>query len=172
MPRPKKTVEPAKALHLDWKAYFDDFCLAHGDPVEYGGRVLFPDGWTYSLTSYKGPEWQPPLDPKALRDLQIAYWGVRYNTTLAQFEMLKGFLQDILKLQQGRDRPLKHKYVVTTDTGEGVIREVLVGDVTTSAYRQKLLEMSTELKRCKEAIKELGANNVSSNRGEGRSASA
>src|SRR5437870_10521119 len=50
-------------IKLDWREHFRRWCELHGgNPVEVGGRLLAPDGWGYSATSYGGPEYPPPTD--------------------------------------------------------------------------------------------------------------
>lgn len=67
---------------LDWREYFAEFCRLHGEPIEVGGRLLFPDGWQYSAVNHAGPEYPPPKDP---RPLQKAYW--LYRIRLVEVEL-------------------------------------------------------------------------------------
>jgi hypothetical protein len=63
---------------VDWRLYFHDFCEAHGKfPMELDGKLVFPDGWSYSATDYMGPEWPPPADPREKFSLLLRYWKRR-----------------------------------------------------------------------------------------------
>ena len=68
---------PEVNFRLSWRDYFLGFCGAHGEPVQAMGRLLFPDGWSYSSTDYKGPEWPPPAGAEQLAELLRAYWDGR-----------------------------------------------------------------------------------------------
>ena len=96
-------VEPNRAV-LDWKAYYDNFCKVHGEPIPVEledvdakfpvyTRVLFPDGWRYATTSYQGPEIPPPEDEKKLTQLKIQYWTERRLRDWKEAEGLKVHIQ-------------------------------------------------------------------------------
>jgi hypothetical protein len=162
VPRPKKLkppelLTPGVSLNIDWKAYFDDFCAVHGDPVEVGGRALFPDGWAYGIQSYQGPEWMPPDDPEALRQLQISYWDARYKYQYGNHAALKNFLLNLMELQQRKTLPLKHRVrsVKDNDYGETVTHWESV-EIDLTVYKLKLKEMAADISNCKSNLSELG----------------
>ncbi len=70
-----------KRLKLDWRAYFYNFCLVHKEPVEYKNQLIFRDGWSYSVSSYEGPEYPPPADHFDLDILVTNYWLIRLGQT-------------------------------------------------------------------------------------------
>jgi len=98
------------SIRVDWKAYFRAFCQEHGHPIEIGGRLLFPDGWMYSATDYKGPEW-PPEDSDRAKALRRVYWKRRRRSIRQELMELKTTLQDLETMNQVKSAPL---YVVNT----------------------------------------------------------
>lgn len=64
--------------------YFYNFCKMHGDPVDDGKRLIFPDGWTYARTDYAGPEVPPPKDEQVLRALMLVYWTEKVKQARAR----------------------------------------------------------------------------------------
>lgn len=77
MIKPLTSISPRGKIILDWKAYFIEFCKVHQEPILSKGRLIFRDGWSYSATSYEGPEFPPPKDLAELDALVIEYWTVR-----------------------------------------------------------------------------------------------
>lgn len=148
--KPKGILDLSLQLRLDWKAYFDAFCEKHGDPVEWGGRVLFPDGWTYSITSYQGPEYMPPEDPKALLRLQAEYWRVRYERIREVYHTVRELIERLKKAQAFRDGRLYHRYsmVEQNEYGERV-RVTHTEPVNLTPYVSKLRELAADLDKCK-----------------------
>lgn len=111
----------APRRRIDWAQYFRDFCGVHGRPLAHpdGERVLFPDGWTYSIRSHRGPEWPPPDDPKQRWTLVLTYWrlfrlGVRRELAAAREE-----LAEVVRAARCRSAPLTVVAIVRDpDTGE------------------------------------------------------
>lgn len=91
---------------IDWVGYYENFRDKHGEPVSYQGRILFPDGWTYSATDFKGPEYPPPEDKLQLWEMQKAYWIIRKAMLLVEFSDLKVKAECIVELQSVKDAPL------------------------------------------------------------------
>lgn len=109
---------------LDWRAYFEAFKAAHGEPLELNGRLLFPDGWTYSKTDYAGPEWPPPSDPLILNFLQRAYWTRYLEVAEAQVKYLTREYEGLREQQAQRRLPLMQSIIVTSDGPDGKARQV------------------------------------------------
>src|SRR5437899_1081050 len=64
---------------LDWKRWYLRFSEIHGgNPLQWRGRSLFPDGWRYSNSDYSGPELAPRYEAEA-RELQLVYFRLRLN---------------------------------------------------------------------------------------------
>lgn len=78
--RPLKTerpvhLRPTHVPKIDWKQYFKEFCAEHGHwPIQDGGRLLFPDGWSCSASDYAGPYVAPPDNLEHLVQLKVKYW--------------------------------------------------------------------------------------------------
>jgi len=92
---------------IDWKAYYQRFREEHGHGVEYKDRVLFADGWMYSLTDYKGPEYHPPNDVQQLRHLQLNYWTIRLKIVSDEHNGLKIKLEGLRRLQEKKSIPIE-----------------------------------------------------------------
>lgn len=101
------TLPTPLAVSLDWSAYFKNFKEVHGEPVLWKGKLLFPDGWTYSCKSREGPEWPPPAKPEQLHELQICYWLTRLSIVQAEFNTLQDMLINLRQLQASRSLPLQ-----------------------------------------------------------------
>lgn len=100
---------PVKLLNwkLDWRAYFHRFCADHGgNPIEIGGRLVLPDGWAYSCTDYRGPEWPPPTNPVAKTALLIAYWTERAGIVRDELKLLRITRKSMLDQMVARSSPM------------------------------------------------------------------
>lgn len=90
---------PIVHVEVDWKAYFEAFREAHGKfPLYYRGKLLFPDGWSYSATDYAGPEWPPPEDPVAAKNLRRMYWRLRRNAVRQEIPPARLQIEQIKQL--------------------------------------------------------------------------
>lgn len=97
----EKIPQPPK-LRVDWRAYFKEFMGAHGDPVKWGQRLLFRDGWQYSALDYAGPEFPPPIDLRELRQLQREYWKRRHLEVKAHYDVWKQQVDNLIQLSHQR----------------------------------------------------------------------
>ena len=142
-------------VELDWTAYYNEFKQLHGKwPVKYKGRVLFPDGWTYSASELAGPEWPPPTDPEELRKLQLAYWLIRRGMVRDEHHVLKTTVEFLADLQSKKSAPLQHKHFVYNDeTGRHSLQSDAVNVAEMRAGRLKWLE--DDLVECEERIHQL-----------------
>jgi hypothetical protein len=99
---------PRGAVELDWIAYYREFDARHGgDPVQFRGRLLWRDGWTYASTDHAGPEWAPPQDPKELKAFQLAYWSKRKAALTQQLRSLEDDVANLKETQRVRPVPLQ-----------------------------------------------------------------
>ena len=114
-------------LKLDWKAYFQEFCLAHGgDPLVYmenketglGGYLLFPDGWMYSRSDYSGPEY-PPTSPEDARLKFNHYWSRRRDILLQELKDRLAQLEDLTLKQDRYSAPLVQRVEYRTEDDSG-----------------------------------------------------
>jgi hypothetical protein len=90
-------------LGIDFRQYFRDFCAQHGEPVQQGNRLLFPDGWSYHSLSHKGPEWPPPSDPVKLRVIKITYWRARMQLVRKLLAFHAGRLRRLERLSAAQE---------------------------------------------------------------------
>lgn len=109
-------------IELDWEDYFRDFCAAHGRPIELEGRLVFPDGWTYSATDYEGPEEPPPIGPNDCRALRLKYWKERYR--IIRVELMEAWAEQkyLKQLQAVKSIPLKQAHAIPDDDKPGYFR--------------------------------------------------
>jgi len=146
---PKRLDVFAKAVQienvdLDWRAYFISFCEAHGSPVQYGGRLLFPDGWTYSATDYHGPEWPPPTNKKELQDIKRQYKLIRRAGLKVAIHRLETQLESLRRMQEVRPVPLMARGLVEdSETGNVAIRSMPI-DFQALEIRLELLKTEFE----------------------------
>lgn len=146
--KPPSHIQPLR-ITFDWRQYFQDFCQAHGEPIDYKGRFLFPDGWTYS-TDYRGPEWAPPTDPKALRFLQFVYWNRRRRIVEEELKERKELLFAIEEQQRRRSGQVQLTTFTRDESGK-TTRVPVDGFII--GHRIELLE--SDLADCLAHLKEL-----------------
>ena len=147
-------------VDLDWRAYFYRFAEEHGgNPVEIDGRQVFPDGWSYSTTDYRGPEWSSPLEP-ALTQLLIRYWTERYEIVWDELKALKLAREDIVQQSIYRSVPLQRKVKVLDEVSGKVQRTA--EDVTTVVHDERIKWLEGDLEYCQEQLNRLkGAKDAS-----------
>ncbi len=139
-------------LQLDWRAYFLGFCEAHGDPLPFEGRLLFPDGWTYSDRRYEGPEWPPPEDPVELKRITLWYWKLRKMTVSGELAKVREMVNWVKQNQQGRGARLQYRAWIEGEQGQGRF-EAKDLDPLALELRQRFLE--DDLAECESKMKEL-----------------
>lgn len=154
MRKPKQT-EQRVQLRIDWRAYYREFCDAHGGiPVEHGGRQLFEDGWTYSLTDYRGPEWPPPADARELLALKIEYWNIRLKAVLAQRDRLAVLLRDVEQLMLRRSCPLQQRVTYVDEAGK---RQTQTGPLDVEPLRARHELFCDDVAYCEDKLNQLRA---------------
>lgn len=103
-----KPPSPAPAVQLDWRAYFEEFSEIHGrNPIVHGGRLLFPDGWMYSMNDYRGPEYPPPEEERTHRALVRTYWLRRRAIISSELEDVNRLIEALEVEQDVRSAPLQ-----------------------------------------------------------------
>lgn len=143
---------PVEEVIIDWEAYFVEFSKKHGGfPVVYAGRLLFQDGWRYSLKEQDGPEWPPPKDPDALSRLQTIYWMIRRSINLAELMELRQKEEGLRNLQESLSAPLQCQTVVWDDDGNP---DMLTQELTFDAITGRRLWVEMDLDECEKRLKE------------------
>lgn len=151
MARPsKKQPKPTKVI-LDWKAYFLEFCKLHHEPVEYRGRLIFRDGWSYSNQSYEGPETQPPADPNELDQLVVTYWTLRKGQCEKILGKLLTELNELGRVQNEHSLPLMQVTLVKDkdEVRKGAIRMDL------DPLNDKIRWVTIDIRECIDRLKEI-----------------
>lgn len=137
-------------LRLDWRAYFQGFCEQHGKPVNWKGRLLFPDGWTYSRTEYKGPEWPPPKDKVELAEMREEYWQLRLQKAEDDLKEVKRLYENLKEQQESRSAPLKYGTRYYDEENQGYRRGT--ADVSLPAVQDEVTILEEELKECQRQL--------------------
>lgn len=137
-------------IKLDWRAYFRAFCEAHGkEPVLFNGRLLFSDGWQYSSTDYRGPEWKPEDDEREY--LIRNYWERRLEIVTDEALVLQRTYEDLRTSSAGRSIPL-YQSVVYSDEGKQV-RESVPLDL--EAIEGRLAWLQEDRQECLRKLREV-----------------
>ncbi len=141
-------------VDLDWTAYYRRFREEHGEPVLFRGRATFPDGWQYSATDARGPEYEPPKDPTALRALLVGYWSVRRSIVKKARDELRDLADSLEASQRRLSVPLQQRVTVLDDeTGRMVTRRF---DVSPGEIRSgRLADLEHDLAECDRRLEQL-----------------
>lgn len=145
-------------VELDWGAYYKAFCQKHGEPVPFKGRLLFPDGWQYSSTDHRGPEWQPPQDFE-LRNLRLSYWVIRRREVKGIRDDCLATIMHLRELMSVRDVPLQQTVIIEGEDGERQARTV---DFSLDALESRLAWCEADLQDCERTIEEIKHGKVNS----------
>lgn len=170
-PAPATTLPPPKPIgvdpsqtavpplpRVDWQAYFTNvFCPAHGTwYVVDGGRLIFPDGWTYAADDYAGPEWPPPANLEHLAEILRTYWKRRREIVLKERDKLRGVLESLRTAQEQRPLDLvERKFGLSESTGNWLYYGE-VGPIDWDARRERLKWLNDDLLLCDKELLALG----------------
>lgn len=136
------------SIKLDWKAYFRAFCEIHGrEPVVIQGRLLFPDGWQYSLDNYEGPEY-PPQSEEEAEALATVYWRRKQRIVYGEWVRLKRTLAQLELMRDTRSAPIQQKYLSYNDTAEGPRMGMVSCPVDFRAIRGRIDQLQADLNEC------------------------
>ncbi len=150
--------KPTLDVQLDWRAYFAAFRAAHGEPVPFDGRWLFPDGWTYAWADHAGPEWPP--DPGKLDYLRLAYWRARKKIALDELNHLQGRLNWLRGMQQAKSVPLKERKRYPSEREDGTPCTVSeVKDLNLRDLEERLEWLKGDVANADLMLKEAGDEN-------------
>lgn len=141
----------ADTIQLDWAAYYQEFKRLHGDPVEFGGRLLFPDGWSYAM-DYEGPEYPPPADLTQMDRQKLNYWRRRQVLVRSERDSLLAELDQLEQLQQGRSAPLH--YLVPGEQADEEQSEPLSIELI---RKGRLAWLEEDLSECQRKVESLTA---------------
>lgn len=139
-------------IRIDWKAYFKAFCEAHGDPILYKGRLLFPDGYQYSATDYAGPEYPP--EESLERAYRIVYYRERRKLLRERESALIRRLEALERLQSALSVPLQYSWTDRDETTGKIMRGTQSLDFDIQ-LREPIEDVRADMKRCEEMLREL-----------------
>ena len=136
-------------FRFDWKAYWEGFKAIHGEPMPFGARLLFPDGWMYSSTDYRGPEWAPGEDEVRLRRL---YCMARRREIKRQLRDTAEFLRELSTFASTKSAPLMQVGPVCIEDGKPV-REAV--KVNLQALQDRVHWLESELVKAQRTLWQL-----------------
>lgn len=149
----RNTREEQPVTVLDWRAYFEAFKAEHGIPLTHRGRLLFPDGWTYSATDYAGPEWPPPEDERELVKLLLAYAVLRQQAVRAELVDARSRRDGALAASATRAVPLMVRtYYRDPETGTVASR---TGPLDMTALEERVRWLESDLEMSNENVRRL-----------------
>ena len=144
---------PTFKVELNWQAYYEKFKEKHGYPILYKGRLLFPDGWTYSATDYAGPEWCPPESPSVIADLRLDYWRIRLAMVMDEHGVLKRRLENLQRIQKDHDVQLQQRTVHYNEEKKRRVAEI--SDLDLATFQGRFDWLSADIQECNEHIEEI-----------------
>lgn len=145
----------ALEIQIDWEQYFRDFCEAHGRYyVMYHGTMLFPDGYRYSASDYKGPEWPAPEDKDKLRHLKLIYYNRRLTIVQEEYRKMDAFIKDLTNLQRQLSCPLSQRVISKDEDGKTVVSSQRL-DI--ELLEKRLEWLKQDVVDCENMIRSLGA---------------
>lgn len=145
---------PGYRVQLDWRAYFYRFMEVHGEPVVYQeDKLLFSDGWQYTIRDYQGPEYPPPSDSKKLCSLKREYWELLQAKLKREYQKLKRQVKTLQEWQSQRDLPLQRRIVYEGRNDAGAISLMSeTEELDLSSFSSKLNDFEYLLRECEENL--------------------
>lgn len=142
-------------IRLCWKSYFKAFCQEHGEPIRWGKRLLFPDGWSYHALDHKGPEWAPPADAKLLALFLRKYWELRLALIQSQRKVIESDLRAIDEMQAARPIRLQERKAYMDEQGDKVVTRYESQPVDLTLMTERLVWLAQEADKCVAKLREL-----------------
>lgn len=139
-------------IKLDWKTYYQQFCMIHGEPVMHEGLQLFPDGYRYSATDYAGPEIPPPTDEKELLFLFRAYWGIRYSMVKAEWSKVNELWSNLRNMQSVRSVQLHHRFFFKEETSGK--RKSKTSQINLQMFEDRAKWLKADMEACQAKLEE------------------
>ncbi len=154
--RPIRNAETSKSYtELDWKAYFREFWELHGGfGLVHRGRILFRDGWSYSESSHKGPEWPPPEDEAEYLELVRDYWRLRKLAVNRQLIEEREKVRKLKELKTTKSAKLQQRTVIVgtdPDTGRAT-RTVIRNEFDEFAMDERVRLLEEDLKTAEDEV--------------------
>jgi hypothetical protein len=155
---------------IDWRATYRRFSELHGgNPLEWKGWLLFPDGWRWSATSYQGPEAAPENELEA-KKLTTIYYRMRLVSVRREWRDLRvvlGQLEQSMRSMSDHDgvSPLQMR-IVGEKVGrnkwgdEITLRVPASCDLDLDRLRGRVQWLADDAALCERAINELSDANL------------
>lgn len=144
---------------VDWIAYYKEFERLHGGhPQQYGSRLIFSDGWTYSAYDHMGPEYPPPENEYRLLRAKKTYWLLRRNKAKKVVGSFETRVNNLADLQEFKSAPLMYSTQrVVEDLGDGDMRRVekVTKPLDIAFLRMQLDAMKDELAFCESELRKI-----------------
>ena len=149
-----KSKKKLLSVNLNWRAYFVQFCTEHGnDPIIYGKRLLFRDGWQYSAYDFAGPEYAPPEDSKELVNLQKTYWKEKHRLIKSERKRLEMMKDSLWNFQNTKSAALQQAIsFVDEDTKK---RKVMIQGLDFSIIGGRIEWLNDEEFECEKELRNL-----------------
>ena len=149
-------VDTSTRLTIDWRAYFRDFIEEHGEPIRLDGRLLFRDGWGYSVADHQGPEFRPPSDRGQLRSLQQLYWTRLLGKLIGEQTAVRNRIKTLADWDTARSLPLQVRRSYQTEEGGGLVRKLSKPEnLDLSGYESNLADLDYLVAEAREELEAL-----------------
>ena len=163
--REAEKLAPAPAyldIRPDYQATFKAFCEQHGNnPIVHRGVLLFADGYRYSRTDYRGPEFPPPDNPAERTELLRTYWTERQRIVTHRVRLLQERRETMLRDIRARSAPFVGiiRYMARDEAGN---RKLVVerGPLDPSIFDGELAWLAADLAECRNRLQELSDGNA------------
>lgn len=145
---------------LDWRAYYRKFSEQHGgNPLQWQGWMLFPDGWRYSGTDHRGPE-APPQSEEHARHLKTIYWKLRLASVSKEHRQLSSALLGLEQSQRVYSAPLQQRITMDqpakNEFGDDIVRKVPGSkDLDLGDLRARIAWLTEDIEECNKMLGEL-----------------
>jgi len=137
---------------LSWRDYFYQFIEVHGEPIISDGVLLFRDGWTYSLTSYNGPEWSPPTDRRKLKRLKEIYWTEMRSRYQRELQEVRYEILGIREWSQVKSLPIRQRVWVSNEDGGG---RTVYSNADTTILDHQVEDLRHLIAECEKQLEDL-----------------
>lgn len=147
---------------IDWRATYGRFAELHGgNPLEWRGWLLFPDGWRWSATSHLGPELGPDGEGQR-RELRAVYWKMRLASVNKERRELRAALIGLEQAERVHSVPLQQRVARRTtrkdERGNDVPCRIADScDLDLEGLRNRIAWLEEDAGRCERIVEELAA---------------
>lgn len=145
---------------LDWKAYFARFSELHGgNPLQWRGWLVFPDGWRYSASSHAGPE-AAPEDEAQAKFLMSVYWKMRLASVTKERRELRMSLVGLEQQMRVMSAPLQQRIhqekSIQNEYGkELTVKVASACDLDLGELRSRIRELEEDALQCERVLADL-----------------